>query len=88
MFGIKAVIAMPADAPAMKVGNVMKMGAEVVPFDRFRDDRMTVVRPYMERGMVLVPPFDGSGHHRRPGHDRPRIDGAGEKRLASALTRS
>lgn len=58
MFGVKAVIAMPADAPAMKIGNVRKMGAEVVPFDRFRDDRMTVVRPYMDKGMVLVPPFD------------------------------
>jgi len=58
MFGVKAVIAMPADAPAMKIANVRKMGAEVVPFDRFRDDRMTVVRPYMDRGMVLVPPFD------------------------------
>ncbi|WJI37407.1 MULTISPECIES: threonine/serine dehydratase [Mesorhizobium] len=58
MFGVKAVIAMPADAPAMKVGNVRKMGAEVVPFDRFRDDRMAVVRPYIEKGMVLVPPFD------------------------------
>jgi threonine dehydratase len=58
MFGVKAVIAMPADAPAMKIGNVRKMGAEVVPFDRFRDDRMTVVGPYIERGMVLVPPFD------------------------------
>jgi threonine dehydratase len=58
MFGINAVIAMPADAPAMKVDNVRKMGAEVISFDRFRDDRMTVVRPYMERGMALVPPFD------------------------------
>jgi threonine dehydratase len=58
MFGVKAVIAMPADAPAMKIGNVRKMGAEVVPFDRFQDDRMTVVKPYIDRGMVLVPPFD------------------------------
>ncbi|MDF3213250.1 threonine/serine dehydratase [Mesorhizobium sp. M7A.F.Ca.CA.001.09.2.1] len=58
MFGVKAVIAMPSDAPAMKIANVLKMGAEVVPFDRFRDDRMSVVRPYVERGMVLVPPFD------------------------------
>ncbi|WP_077376067.1 threonine ammonia-lyase [Mesorhizobium prunaredense] len=48
MFGVKA----------MKVGNVRKMGAEVVPFDRFLDDRMAVVRRYMEQGMVLVPPFD------------------------------
>ncbi|MFD2053945.1 threonine/serine dehydratase [Mesorhizobium calcicola] len=53
MFGVKAVIAMPADAPAMKIGNVRKMGAEVVPFDR-----MSVVRPYIDKGMVLVPPFD------------------------------
>jgi threonine dehydratase len=58
MFGVKAVIAMPADAPAMKIANVRKMGAEVVPFDRFRDDRMTVIRPYLEEGMALVPPFD------------------------------
>ncbi|MER8752152.1 threonine/serine dehydratase [Mesorhizobium sp. M1050] len=58
MFGVKAVIAMPADAPAMKIANVRKMGAEVVPFDRFRDDRMTVIRPYLEKGMALVPPFD------------------------------
>jgi threonine dehydratase len=58
MFGIKAVIAMPVDAPAVKIGNVRRMGAEVVPFDRFRDDRMAVVRPWIERGMVLVPPFD------------------------------
>ncbi len=58
MFGVRAVIAMPADAPAMKIGNVRAMGAEVVPFDRFRDDRMSVVRPYIDKGMVLVPPFD------------------------------
>ncbi|PDQ18125.1 pyridoxal-5'-phosphate-dependent protein [Mesorhizobium sanjuanii] len=58
MFGVRAVIAMPADAPAMKIGNVRKMGAEVVPFDRFREDRAAVVRPYVEKGMVLVPPYD------------------------------
>ncbi|CDX13928.1 Threo-3-hydroxyaspartate ammonia-lyase [Mesorhizobium sp. ORS 3359] len=58
LFGVKAVIAMPADAPAMKIGNVRRMGAEVVTFDRFKEDRMTVVRPYVEQGMALVPPFD------------------------------
>src|SRR5215216_2435283 len=56
MFGVKAVIAMPTDAPAMKVGNVRKMGAEVITFDRVRDDRTAVVRSYVEKGMVLVPP--------------------------------
>lgn len=58
IFGLKSVIAMPSDAPETKVANVRRMGAEVVRFDRFRDDRMAVVRPWMERGMALVPPFD------------------------------
>lgn len=57
-FGIRAVIAMPADAPAVKVDNVRALGAEVVSFDRFRDDRMTVVKPWLDAGMVLVPPYD------------------------------
>ena len=58
MFGVEAVIAMPADAPGVKVANVRRMGAEVIFFDRFRDSRLDVVRPYTERGMALVPPFD------------------------------
>ncbi|QPC88582.1 pyridoxal-phosphate dependent enzyme [Mesorhizobium sp. NBSH29] len=58
LFGIKAVIAMPSDAPFSKVDNVRRMGAEVIPFDRFGADRMAVVAPYRERGMALVPPFD------------------------------
>ena len=58
LFGARAVIAMPADAPRAKVGNVLRMGAEVVPFDRSRDRREDVVQPYIDRGMVLVPPFD------------------------------
>lgn len=59
MFGIEAVIAMPTDAPKIKIDNVRKMGAEVIFFDRFGEDRVTVVAPYIkERGMVLVPPFD------------------------------
>lgn len=58
LFGIRAVIAMPADAPRVKLDAVRAMGAEVVPFDRFRDDRMTVVKPWLDVGMVLVPPYD------------------------------
>lgn len=58
LFGIRAVIAMPADAPRVKLDSVRAMGAEIVPFDRFRDDRMTVVKPWLEAGMVLVPPYD------------------------------
>src|SRR5690606_10627063 len=58
MFGIKAVIAMPSDAPAIKIGNVRAMGAEVVLFDRQREERANVVQPWLEKGLVMVPPFD------------------------------
>lgn len=58
LFDIRAVIAMPADAPRVKLDSVRAMGAEIVPFDRFRDDRMTVVSPWLEAGLVLVPPYD------------------------------
>ena len=58
IYGVDAVIAMPSDAPAIKVGNVKAMGATVIPFDRFGQDRMALVAPYVERGMTLVPPYD------------------------------
>jgi threonine dehydratase len=58
LFGARAVIVMPADAPAIKADNVRAMGAEIVPYDRYRDDREAVARPYVERGMALVKPFD------------------------------
>ena len=58
LFGARAVIVMPADAPAIKADNVRAMGAEIVPYDRYRDDREAVARPYVEKGMALVKPFD------------------------------
>lgn len=58
MFGMEAVIVMPSDAPAMKVANVRRMGARVVPYDRYSEDREAVARPFAEKGMVLVPPYD------------------------------
>jgi threonine dehydratase len=58
MFGIDAVIAMPTDAPRIKVANVEAMGATVIRFDRHKDDRMTFVKSYIDAGRVLVQPFD------------------------------
>ncbi|WP_157017655.1 threonine ammonia-lyase [Mesorhizobium xinjiangense] len=58
MFDVDAVIAMPSDTPQVKVANVEAMGASVIRFDRFADDRMAVVKPYMDAGRILVPPFD------------------------------
>lgn len=60
MFGVGAVIAMPTDTPSIKVRNVEAAGAQVIRFDRFKDDRMALVRPYVEEGRVLVPPYDDS----------------------------
>lgn len=58
LFGIRAVIVMPTDAPVIKADNVRAMAAEIVPYDRYRDDREVVARPYVEKGMILVKPFD------------------------------
>ncbi|HUG85719.1 MAG TPA: threonine/serine dehydratase [Euzebya sp.] len=59
LFGIDAVIVMPADAPATKIRNTREYGAEVVLYDRYTQDRAQVgVDLADQRGLVLVPPFD------------------------------
>ncbi len=57
--GAHATIVMPSDAPAIKVDNTRAWGAEVIMYDRYRQDRDTVARDLAEqRGATLVPPFD------------------------------
>jgi threonine dehydratase len=57
--GAPAVIVMPADAPTIKIENTRAYGAEVVLYDRRRDDREAIGRGIAaERGSILVPPFD------------------------------
>jgi threonine dehydratase len=57
--GIRAVIAMPTDAPKAKLEATRAYGAEVVFYDRLKDDREAVARRLaQETGSVLVPPFD------------------------------
>jgi len=54
-----AVIVMPHDAPAAKVAATRGYGAEVVVYDRYREDREAIGRGLAEtRGMTLVPPYD------------------------------
>jgi threonine dehydratase len=56
---VRAVIAMPIDAPKSKLAATRGYGAEVVFYDRQRDDRERVARDIAEReGLVLVPPYD------------------------------
>ncbi len=55
----RATILMPADAPALKRAATEGYGAEVIEFDRYRDDREQLVRALAaERGLELIHPFD------------------------------
>jgi len=57
--GVRCVVVMPTDAPRSKVEATRGYGAEVVHYDRQRDDREQVARQISERdGLVLVPPYD------------------------------
>jgi threonine dehydratase len=59
MLGIGATIVMPIDAPRLKLENTKALGAEVVLYDRYREDRESVAaRVLAERGGTLVPAFD------------------------------
>jgi threonine dehydratase len=56
---VRAVIAMPSDAPRAKLDATRGYGAEVVTYDRQREDREEVARRISEReGLVVVPPYD------------------------------
>src|SRR4051794_2482173 len=57
--GVRAVIAMPSDAPKSKIAATRGEGAEVVFYDRQTDDREAFTRAIAEReGLTLVPPYD------------------------------
>jgi threonine dehydratase len=50
---------MPSDAPALKRAATEGYGAEVIEFDRYRDDREQLVRALAaDRGLELIHPFD------------------------------
>ena len=57
--GVRACIAMPTDAPQSKVAATRGYGAEVVFYDRQRDDREVFAREIAGRErLVMVPPYD------------------------------
>ncbi|HLY58787.1 MAG TPA: threonine/serine dehydratase [Stellaceae bacterium] len=59
LLGIRSLIVMPQDAPAIKLANTRGYGAEVVTYDRWREDREAVAaRIAGERGSVTVKPYD------------------------------
>jgi threonine ammonia-lyase medium form len=59
LLGIGATIVMPTDAPPAKIAATRGYGAEVVLYDRLREDREAIAaRIASERGLAVVPPFD------------------------------
>lgn len=59
LLGVRAVVVMPEDAPAIKRAAARGYGAEVMFYDRYREDGNEVVgRLAAERGMTFIPPFD------------------------------
>jgi threonine dehydratase len=59
LLGVHAVIVMPSDAPAVKVQATRGYGAEVVLYDRLRDDREAIAAELAStRGLTAIPPFD------------------------------
>lgn len=59
LLALPAVIVMPHDSPAVKLEATRGYGAEVVLYDRHRDNREAIAKKLSdERGLTLVPPFD------------------------------
>ena len=59
LHGCRATIVMPHDAPALKLAATRGYGAEVVVYDRYKEDRAEIAaRLTKERGAALIPPYD------------------------------
>ncbi len=59
LLNMPAVIVMPSDAPVSKIERTKSYGAEVVPYDRDKEDRDAIARDLAaKRGATVVPPYD------------------------------
>src|SRR4051812_28056171 len=59
ILNMQATIVMPADAPLSKRERTKAYGADVVLYDRDREDREAIARDIAaKRGATLVPPYD------------------------------
>lgn len=57
--GMPALIVMPEDAPVMKVQATRGHGAEIVLYNRYRENREALgAKLAAERGMTIIPPYD------------------------------
>jgi len=59
LLGAPATLVMPNDAPAAKLAATRGYGGEVVPYDRYTQDREVIGATLArERGLALIPPYD------------------------------
>ena len=60
--GIPAVVIMPNDAPALKIENTKKLGAEVILYDRpgGEDREKLGIELAEQRGLTLIKPYDNA----------------------------
>ena len=59
ILGMPAAIVMPSDAPVSKIERTKSYGAEVIPYDRDKEDRDAIARDLAsKRGATVVPPYD------------------------------
>ncbi|MEZ5839323.1 MAG: threonine/serine dehydratase [Hyphomicrobiales bacterium] len=62
LFGIRAAIVMPSDAPKMKRDRTAAAGAEIIEYDRATENREAIAaRIAAERGATYVAPYDDPG---------------------------
>ena len=62
LFAIPALIVMPADAPRAKIEGTRAYGAEIVTYDRVKDDREAIAAKICaDRGATLIKPYDDPG---------------------------
>jgi threonine dehydratase len=59
IFGVRAVIVMPKDAPQTKLEATRGYGAEVVQYDRYTDNREAIALDIAKRdGLAVIPAYD------------------------------
>ncbi len=57
--GMRAIVVMPADAPAVKIANTKAYGADVVLYDRATEDRDAIgAARCAQHGLTLIKPYD------------------------------
>lgn len=57
--GVRVLVAMPEDAPKLKVAATRAYGAEIIFYDRHKEDRQQFALDLAERErLVMVPPYD------------------------------